>query len=87
MFTLRTTGLSESVSLRHLSTLRLALILAGLFLLIALAVAHFVHPAAIYLVLLPAFGLVISGSTGFCPLVFLLQALLPSADSQVEDNE
>lgn len=75
MFTLRTNGLSESVSLRNLPTIRQAFVVASVIIVLAFVLARFAHPDFIFLALLPAFGLFLSGTVGFCPLVYILQLL------------
>lgn len=75
MFILRTKGLSESVSLHNLPTIRQAFVIAALIIFLAFVLAHSLHPDFVYLALLPAFGLLLSGTVGFCPLVFFLQLL------------
>lgn len=75
MQTLHTQGVEERVSLKNLPTLRQAFVLASLLIVLGYVLAHFVHPYFIYLPLLPAFGLMLSGLTGFCPMLLILQAL------------
>lgn len=73
MFTLKTKGLTEPVTLKNLPTLRQAFIVASLIIVAAFVLAYYVNPNLIYLALLPAFGLMLSGLTGFCPMIFFLQ--------------
>ena len=74
-FKLKTKNLSEDVTLKNLPTLRQAFVAAALMIIAALLLSKVVHPDWIYLALLPAFGLLFSGLSGFCPLVFMLQSL------------
>jgi len=74
-FKLKTKNLSEDVTLKNLPTLRQAFVAAALMIIAALLLAKVAHPDWIYLALLPAFGLLFSGLSGFCPLVFMLQSL------------
>jgi hypothetical protein len=80
MFTLRTKGITEEVSLRNLPTLRQSFIVASIIIIVAFILAHVLHPDFVYLALLPAFGLMFSGLTGFCPMAYFLQ-LLPGNKS------
>ena len=75
MFTLRTTQHSEAISLRQLPTLRQAFVVAALLILLAVLLAKLVHPDWMYLALLPGVGLLISGLSGICPLVYFLQLI------------
>lgn len=75
MFTLRTKQHSEPITLRQLPTLRQAFVVAGSIILCSVVFAKLMHPDWLYLALLPAFGLIFSGLTGVCPLVYLLQIL------------
>lgn len=53
---------------------RQAHLVAGLLLILAFLLSHFVAPAWIYLALLPMFGLTLDGLTGFCPMRVILRA-------------
>ncbi|MCD5382078.1 MAG: DUF2892 domain-containing protein [Candidatus Pacebacteria bacterium] len=75
MCNLTTKNITEAVSLKDLPTLRQAFVVASLMIIVAFVLARVVHPDWIYLALLPAFGLMLSGLTGFCPMIFILQAL------------
>lgn len=75
MFTLKTKNITESVTLKNLPTLRQAFVVAAITIIAAFVLAKLVHPDFIYLALLPAFGLLFSGLSGFCPMVALLQLL------------
>lgn len=77
MLKLKTKGISEPVTIKKLPTLRLSFIVASLIIILAIVLAEIIHSGWIYLALLPAFGLLLSGLTGFCPMVYFLQ-LLPS---------
>lgn len=76
MFTLKTKGLTEPVTLKNLPTLRLAFAIASLLIVGAFVLAKLVHPDFIYLALLPAFGLGLSSLTGFCPMIFFIQLMV-----------
>jgi hypothetical protein len=84
MFTLKTKGLSELVALKNLPTLRQAFVVASAIIIVAFVLANIMHPNFIYLAMLPAFGLLFSGLTGFCPMIFLLQ-LLPGNEAKSSD--
>jgi|AntRauTorcE11897_2_1112592.scaffolds.fasta_scaffold07151_2 hypothetical protein len=75
MFNLKTKNITEPVTLKNLPTIRQALTIAGLIILVSFILAEFVHPNFIYLALVPALGLLFSGTTGVCPLVLILQLL------------
>jgi hypothetical protein len=75
MFTLKTNNITEPVTLKNLPTLRQAFVVAALIIIAAFILAKLVHPDLIYLALLPAFGLLLSGFSGFCPMVAILQLL------------
>lgn len=72
MFTLHTKGLSEEVTLKHLPTLRLTFVIGSLVIIAGYLLEPY-WPLAHYLPLLPAFGLMLSGVFGFCPMVHVLQ--------------
>lgn len=84
MFTLKTKGISEPVMLKNLPTLRQAFVIASVIIIAAFVLANTLHPNFIYVALLPAFGLLFSGLTGFCPMLFFLQ-LLPGNRSESSD--
>lgn len=46
---------------------------AGLFIVTAFTLAHFVNPAWIYLAALPAFGLMLDAFTGICPMTLIVK--------------
>lgn len=75
MLNLKTKGLNESVTLNNLPTIRQAFVVASAIIIAAFVLAKVVDPRFIYLALLPAFGLMLSGVTGFCPMVLILQKL------------
>ena len=75
MFTLKTKGLTETVTLKNLPTLRQSFVAASALIILAFALAKVVHPDWIYVALLPAFGLMFSGIVGFCPMIMILQSL------------
>lgn len=75
MLNLKTKGLNESVTLNNLPTIRQAFVVASAIIIAAFVLAKVVDPSFIYLALLPAFGLMLSGVTGFCPMVLILQKL------------
>jgi hypothetical protein len=75
MFTLTTKGLTESVTLKNLPTVRQAFVVASGVIVASYALEYFVHPAFDYLPLLVAGGLLLAGSSGFCPLVYFLQCV------------
>jgi rhodanese-related sulfurtransferase len=55
--------------------LRQMQIVASSMIFLAFLGAAFVHPNFVYLALFVGFGLALSGFTGFCPMVFLLQKM------------
>ena len=73
MSTLQTTGLSEPVSLKNLPALRKAFLVGGLVIIFSFVLAFFVTPVFIFFALLPGFGLMVAGLTGWCPMERLLQ--------------
>lgn len=75
MFTLKTKSLSEPVSLTNLPTLRQAFVVASSIIILGYVLAYFIHPNFVFLPLLVAGGLMFSGLSGFCPMVFFLQLL------------
>ncbi|MDA8128287.1 MAG: DUF2892 domain-containing protein [Betaproteobacteria bacterium] len=52
---------------------RIVHLVAGLVVLISIALAHFVNPAWLWLTTLVGVNLAQSGVTGFCPLAFMLK--------------
>ncbi|MGE3608343.1 MAG: rhodanese-like domain-containing protein [Bacteriovoracaceae bacterium] len=50
-------------------------IVASSMIFLAFLAAHFLSPQMIYLALFVGFGLALSGYTGFCPMVFILQRM------------
>ena len=75
MFRLKTKNTAVQISLAELPTLRQAFVVAALIIIAAFVLARLVHPDFVYLALLPAGGLLISGLTGFCPMIYFLQLL------------
>ena len=74
-FKLKTKNLSEDVTMKNLPTVRQAFVAASVMIIAAVVLSKIVHPDWIYFALLPAAGLLFSGLSGFCPLVFMLQSL------------
>lgn len=81
MLILQTKNLSAKVTLNNLPTIKQAFVVASVIIFAAVILAKLVNPDFIYLALLPAIGLMVSGLSGFCPLVFLLQ-LIPNNKSE-----
>jgi hypothetical protein len=54
---------------------RLVLAFAGTFILLSLALAHFVHPAWLWFTAFVGANLLQSAFTGFCPLAIVLRRL------------
>lgn len=52
---------------------RIVHLVAGLVVLISIALSHFVNPAWLWLTALVGANLAQSGVTGFCPLAFMLK--------------
>jgi hypothetical protein len=75
MFNLHTKNISEKVTLRDLPTLRQAFVVASLMIIIGTTLALTVNVYFIILTFLVAGGLMISGLSGVCPMVLILQAL------------
>jgi len=50
-------------------------IVASSMIFLAFLGAHFIAPQFIYLALFVGFGLALSGYTGFCPMIFILQRM------------
>lgn len=75
MFTLKTTGLSESVTLKNLPTIRQTFVIASSIIAASYLLEYFVHPAFDWLPLLVAAGLMVAGISSFCPMVYFLQKL------------
>lgn len=50
-------------------------IVASTIIFFAFLSAYFVHPALVYFALMVGFGLALSGYTGYCPMVHLLQKM------------
>ncbi len=75
MFTLKTTGLTESVTLKNLPSIRQAFVVAAGIIVASYFLEHFVHPVFDWLPLLVAGGLMVAGLSGFCPMVYFLQKL------------
>lgn len=75
MFALKTKNVNEQITLTQLPTLRQAFVVAALLIVAGYVLAYVVHEYFIYLPLLVAGGLAISGLTGICPMVLILQKL------------
>lgn len=73
--TLKTKDLEEQVTLENLPTVRQAFIAASIIIILAFVLGHKVHPDFLYLALLPAFGLMVSGLFGVCPMIMILQRM------------
>lgn len=73
--TLKTKDLEEKVTLENLPTLRQAFVVASSIIILSFVLAHKVHPDFLYLALLPAFGLMISGLFGVCLMTNILQRM------------
>ena len=86
MFYLHTKKISERITLRNLPTLRQAFVVAALMILAAFLLAEILHPDWIYLALLPAFGLLFSGLTGICPMVYILQTMPWNHTQQTKED-
>ena len=54
---------------------RIVLAVAGAFIMISLALAHYHHPAWLYFTAFVGFNLFQSAFTGFCPMAMILKAL------------
>lgn len=50
-------------------------IVASSIVFLAFLSAYFVHPDLVYFALMVGFGLALSGYTGYCPMVYLLQKM------------
>jgi hypothetical protein len=74
-YKLKTKELNEDVSLKNLPTMRQAFVVASLIVGVSVLFSQVIHPDWIYMALLPAAGLLFSGLSGFCPLIFVLQLL------------
>ena len=75
MFTLKTKGITETVTLKNLPTLRQTFVIAALIIIAGYLLEHFVHPVFHWLPLLVAGGLLFSGLSGVCPMVHIVQAM------------
>ncbi len=73
MFTLKTKGLTEPVTLKNLPTVRQAFVVASGIIVASYLLEYFVHPAFDWLPLLVAGGLMVASLSGFCPMVYFLQ--------------
>jgi hypothetical protein len=75
MFTLHTKHHTEPITLRQLPTLRQAFVVASVIIVLGYVLAWSIDERFIYLPLLVAGGLLVSGTVGVCPMVYLLQLL------------
>lgn len=75
MFQLKTNGLTESVTLKNLPTLRQAFVVAGILIILGYVLEAILHPLFHWLPLLVAGGLLVAGLSAFCPMVYFLQQL------------
>jgi len=75
MFTLKTRGLTEPVTLKNLPTIRQAFVVASSIIIVSYILEYFIHPAFDWLPLLVAGGLMAAGLSSFCPMVYFLQKL------------
>ena len=75
MYTLKTKGLTETVTLKNLPSLRIAFVVAS-FLIVVSYLFEGKYPVLHWLPLLPAFGLMLAGLSGFCPMVYFVQKLM-----------
>jgi hypothetical protein len=84
MSTLTTKGLTESVTLKNLPTLRQAFIVASSLIIAGYLLEYFVDPIFGWVPLLVAGGLMFSGLVGFCPMLYFLQKLPWNRNGKVE---
>lgn len=75
MFSLHTKGLVETVTLKNLPSLRVTFVIASLLILMSYLFEG-KYPVLHWLPLLPAFGLMLAGLSGFCPMVYFVQKLM-----------
>ena len=75
MYTLKTKGLTETVTLKNLPSLRIAFVVASLLIVVSYLFEG-KYPVLHWLPLLPAFGLMLAGLPGFCPMVYFVQKLM-----------
>ncbi|MCA9357759.1 hypothetical protein KC902_00675 [Candidatus Kaiserbacteria bacterium] len=75
MYTLKTKGLTETVTLKNLPSLRIAFVVASLLIVVSYLFEG-KYPVLHWLPLLPAFGLMLAGLSGFCPMVYFVQKLM-----------
>ncbi len=75
MYTLKTKGLTEPVTLKNLPTVRQAFVIAASIIVAGYVLGHVAHPGFNWLPLVVAGGLLFSGLSGFCPMVYFLQKL------------
>lgn len=75
MFELHTKNVLEPVTLKQLPTLRQTFIVASILIILGYVLAAIVDERFIYLPLLVAGGLMFSGMTGICPMVYIVQKM------------
>ncbi len=75
MFKLHTKGISETVTLKNLPTMRQAFVVASILIILGYVLGALVHPYFELLPLLVAGGLMFSGLSGVCPMVLLVQMM------------
>lgn len=75
MYTLKTKGLTETVTLKNLPSLRIAFVVASLLIMVSYLFEG-KYPILHWLPLLPALGLMFAGLSGFCPMVYFVQKLM-----------
>lgn len=74
MFTLKTKGLTETVTLKDLPTLRQTFFVGSVVIILGYLLED-IYPIAHWLPLLPAIGLMISALFGACPMAFIIQKM------------
>jgi hypothetical protein len=74
MFTLHTKGLTETVTLKNLPTLRQTFFVGSVVIILGYLLEDR-YPLAHWLPLLPAIGLMISALFGVCPMVYFFQKM------------
>jgi fatty acid desaturase len=65
----------EKIYLKDIYSLRQSFIIASVFILLGVVLAHYIHPYFIALTLLVGGGLLFSGSVGWCPLSLILEQM------------
>lgn len=84
MSTLKTTGITEAVTLKNLPTLRQAFVVASGLIIVGYVLEALVDPIFGWLPLVVAGGLLFSAVFGFCPMVYFLQLLPWNKKQSVE---